>query len=96
MAAGKQVLHPPGRVQLAGLEEGAGAQTLLHWGVATPIQVRTLSPGPEKETWARRRKRACVRPELPGSALQSGASARIRAKNAALSGDQLDCPPWRQ
>lgn len=43
-----------------GLEEGAGAQTLLHWGVATPIQVRTLSPwpgegnvGPENETCVR-------------------------------------------
>lgn len=46
VAAGKLVLHPPGRVQLAGLGEGASAQILLHWGVATPIQVRTLSPGP--------------------------------------------------
>lgn len=86
VAAGKQVLHPPGRVQLAGLGEGASAQILLHWGVATPIQVRTLSPGPEKET--------CVRET--GSALQSGASSRIRAENAALSGDQLACPPLRQ
>jgi hypothetical protein len=35
-AAGKQVLHPPGKVQRAGYEEEAGGQASLRWGVATP------------------------------------------------------------